>query len=126
MRLASRADQQWLPMPCMSSPATATDSAKPKPARYKTTNWRQYNAALKHRGSLLVWIDPNTQWYANKPNGRPGRDQIFSDAAIQCCLSLRCLFGLGLRQTIGLVEGLVLAHRVGMLWHLRSQLFLTS
>jgi hypothetical protein len=87
--------------------STSSPSNKPEPARYKTTNWKQYNAALKRRGSLLVWIDPTTQWYANSPSGRAGRDRIFSDAAIQCCLTLKCLFQLPLRQTIGLVEGLL-------------------
>jgi hypothetical protein len=27
--------------------------AKPK---YRTTNWKEYNAALKARGSLLIWL----------------------------------------------------------------------
>ncbi|ANN29700.1 hypothetical protein BST55_23770 [Vibrio vulnificus] len=26
-------------------------------ARYKTTNWKQYNPALINRGSLTFWID---------------------------------------------------------------------
>ena len=31
---------------------------KPFPARYRTTNWADYNAALRKRGSLSVWFDP--------------------------------------------------------------------
>jgi uncharacterized DUF497 family protein len=27
------------------------------PAKYRTTNWPTYNAALKSRGSLMLWID---------------------------------------------------------------------
>ncbi|RAK12394.1 hypothetical protein ATI53_10421 [Salipiger aestuarii] len=27
---------------------------KPSPARYRTTNWPSYNAALRQRGSLLI------------------------------------------------------------------------
>jgi hypothetical protein len=27
--------------------------------RYRITNWKQYNAALKARGSLTVWLDKN-------------------------------------------------------------------
>lgn len=46
------------------------------------------------------------QWYA-QPSGKPGRVATFSDAAIQFCLSMKCLFGLALRQTIGLVESLI-------------------
>ncbi|MDP0926583.1 hypothetical protein Q0601_05345 [Paracoccus onubensis] len=28
--------------------------SKPEPARYRTTNWKFYNEALKRRGSLLI------------------------------------------------------------------------
>ena len=36
-----------------------------------------------------------------------GRCQKFSDAAIQFCLTIKCLFGQPLRQTLGLVESLL-------------------
>ncbi|NDV12982.1 IS5 family transposase [Crenobacter caeni] len=80
--------------------------SKPAPTRYKTTNWAKYDAALKARGSLLIWLDTKLQWQA-EPSGKPGRSATFSDAAIQFCLSIKCLFGLALRQTIGLVESLI-------------------
>lgn len=32
--------------------------------RYKTTNWAEYNAALKARGSLTIWLDRDMQRYA--------------------------------------------------------------
>ena len=75
---------------------------KPAPPSYRTTNWRAYNAALKQRGSLLIWFDPETEWLA-APSGRRGRPTTFSNAAIQACLMLKALFGLPLRQTTGLV-----------------------
>src|SRR6056297_221142 len=31
--------------------------SKPSPARYRTTNWSSYNAALRKRGSMLIWVD---------------------------------------------------------------------
>ena len=62
-------------------------SAKP---RYKTTNWAAYNAALKARGSLAIWLDKDMQWYA-PASGKRGRQHVFSDAAIQFCLSIKCL-----------------------------------
>ena len=31
---------------------------KPSPTRYRTTNWSDYNAALRKRGSLSVWFEP--------------------------------------------------------------------
>jgi hypothetical protein len=80
--------------------------SKPAPVRYCTTNWSSYNEALRRRGSLLVWLDREMEWLASR-RGRPGRPETFSDAAIQLCLSLKVLFGLGLRQTIGMVESLL-------------------
>ena len=80
--------------------------AKGVRGRYKTTNWAAYNAALKARGSLTIWLDKDMQWYA-PANGRRGRQRVFSDAAIQFCLSIKCLFGLALRQSLGLVESLL-------------------
>lgn len=80
--------------------------SKPEPLTYRTTNWSAYNAALKQRGSLLIWFDPGTNWLA-APRGRSGRPAKFSDAAIQTCLTLKALFGLALRQTTGLVASLL-------------------
>ena len=76
------------------------------PTRYRTTNWSDNNAALRRRGSLLVWLDRKMEWLAPK-RGRPGRPQTFSDAAVQFCLSIKILFGLALRQAIGMVESLL-------------------
>lgn len=45
-------------------------------------------------------------WFAGG-SGKRGRSPIYSDGAIQFCLSLKCLFGLPLRQSIGLVESLL-------------------
>lgn len=39
-----------------------SESRQPK-TRYKTTNWPQYNAALKARGALTIWLDKDMQWY---------------------------------------------------------------
>ncbi len=30
--------------------------------RDKTTNWAMYNATLKARGSLTIWLDKDTPW----------------------------------------------------------------
>ena len=46
------------------------------------------------------------QWYA-AATGKRGRRQVFSDAAIQFCLSIKSLFGLALRQSLGLVESVL-------------------
>ena len=79
---------------------------KPKPSLYRTTNWHDYSKALARRGSLAIWFDPETQWLA-APTGRRGRQPVFTDAAIQVCLTLKALFGLPLRQTTGMVVSLL-------------------
>ena len=48
------------------------------------------------------------------PTGRRGRQQTYSDAAIQTCLSMKVLFGMALRQTTGFVESLL--RLVGLDW----------
>jgi hypothetical protein len=62
---------------------------------------------------LTIWLDKDMQWYA-PPSGRRGRQHIFSDAAIQFCLSIKCLFGLALRPSLGWVESLL--RMVGLDW----------
>ena len=79
---------------------------RPCPPKYRTTNWPEYNAALKHRGSLDVWFDPEMQWLS-VPVGRPGRPMRFSGSAIELCLTLKVLFSLPLRQVTGLVASLL-------------------
>src|SRR5690554_1257832 len=79
---------------------------KPTPPRYRTTNWSAYNASLRKRGALSVWLDPDMVWHAEK-SGKRGRPETFSGAAIQTCLTLKVLFGLPLRQAAGLVESLI-------------------
>jgi len=46
------------------------------------------------------------QWEAI-PSGRRGRQQTYSDAAIQACLTLKALLGLPLRQATGFVASLL-------------------
>jgi hypothetical protein len=36
--------------------------SKPLPAKYCTTNWKSYNAELKRRGSLMIWLDKDLAW----------------------------------------------------------------
>lgn len=83
------------------------------PPTYRTKNWPAYNEALKRRGSLTIWFDPEMSW-DGAPTGRRGRQQTYSDAAIQTCLSMKVLFGMALRQTTGFVESLL--RLVGLDW----------
>ena len=80
-----------------------SQSRKP---RYRTTKWKQYNAALQSRSSLSIWLDKRMTWFV-AASGKRGRSPKFSDAAIQFCLTLKNLFGLALRQTTGLVQSVL-------------------
>ena len=43
--------------------------AKPK---YRTTDWKDCNTALKARGSLLIWLDKDMYWHGSA-SGKRGR-----------------------------------------------------
>ena len=79
---------------------------KPAPKIYRTTNWSSYNQALIKRGNISIWFDPKTQWYA-QPQGKHGRNQTYSDTAIQCCLMIKSLFRLSLRMVTGFAQSLI-------------------
>lgn len=52
-------------------------------------------------------------WEAT-PTGKRGRQPVYSDAAVQTCLTMKVLFGMALRQTTGFVESLL--RLVGLDW----------
>ena len=87
--------------------------SKPILPTYRTKNWPAYNKALKNRGSLTIWFNPEVTWHA-APTGKRGRQPHYSDAAIQACLTLKVLFGMPLRQATGFVESLL--KLVGLDW----------
>ena len=63
---------------------------------------RRYNQTLMARGALMIWLDRALQW-SGLANGKSGCTPLFSDAAIQFCLTIKSLFGLALRQAMGMV-----------------------
>jgi len=80
-------------------------------ARYKVRNWRQYEAGLRQRGSLTLWITEEAlaAWRA-APRTTPGGQAIYSDVAIETVLTLRTVRHLPLRQTEGLAASLAVRH----------------
>ena len=77
-------------------------------ARYKVTNWRDYEAGLRKRGSLTIWFSEEAvaAWQA-APRTTPGGQARYSDLAIETSLILRIVFHQPLRQTEGLVGSLL-------------------
>jgi hypothetical protein len=76
-------------------------------ARYRVTNWPEYDRALQRRGSLTVWVTPEalTAWHP-PGTGRRGRSRTSSDLAIETGHLLRLAFGRPWRQTEGLLRSL--------------------
>jgi hypothetical protein len=83
---------------------------------YRTRNWPQYNSSLAIRGSLTIWFDPRSRanWTNSNTTGRRGRPLVYADAAILCCLVVREVFHLPLRQTQGLVRSIIELLRINL------------
>lgn len=76
--------------------------------KFKVTNWREYEAGLRRRGSLTLWLTPEALscWQAPKRTTRGGQPR-YSDLAIETALTLGLVFGLRLRQTEGLLTSVL-------------------
>jgi len=76
--------------------------------RQKVTNWAEYDAGLRARGSLTVWFTAEAieGWRAEARTGRGGQPK-YSDLAIATALTLRVVFRLALRQTEGLIGSIL-------------------
>jgi hypothetical protein len=68
-------------------------------ACYRVRNWPAYEAGLKRRADLTLWIDEAALdgWLAPRRT-TPGGQAIYSDLAIEMVLILRMVFHLALRQ----------------------------
>src|SRR3954466_10602592 len=72
--------------------------------RRKVTNWPAYDASLRQRGSLTIWLTDEAigAWAAEARTTRGGQ-RGYSAPAILAALTLRAVFRLGLRQPEGLI-----------------------
>lgn len=76
-------------------------------AKYKVTNWPEYNNALRQRGDFTMYFAEETiAGWRPKRTGRRGRPQEYSDVAIEATLLIRQVFHLPLRQTEGCMTAL--------------------
>ena len=71
-------------------------------ARYRVTNWPAYEAGLRRRGDLALWLDEAALdgWVPPKRNTSGGQPR-HSELAIELVLTLRLVFHLALRQAEG-------------------------
>ena len=73
--------------------------------KFKIRNWASYEAGLRRRGSLTLWVTDEAiaKWQAS-PRLSPGGQAHYSDMAIETALMLRQTFHLPLRQTEGFMR----------------------
>jgi hypothetical protein len=76
--------------------------------QYRVTNWAEYDASLRQRGSLTVWFSEGAiaAWKAEPRTTRGGQPH-YSALAIRTALTLRAVFRLALRQTEGLIGSIL-------------------
>jgi len=72
---------------------------------FKVQNWPAYEAGLRRRGSLTLWIEDGAleHWQSFGQGGQAR----YTDAAIQTSLMVRTAFKLPLRQTEGLMASIL-------------------
>jgi transposase len=72
--------------------------------KFKVTNWAEYDAGLRRRGSLTLWVTDAAiaGWHA-APRLTAGGHACYSELAIETGLMLRLAFHLPLRLTEGLM-----------------------
>jgi hypothetical protein len=76
--------------------------------KHKVTNWREYDAGLRQRGSLTVWFtDEAVQAWRAEPRTTRGGPPWYSPLAILTALTLRAVFRLPFRQTEGLIGSVI-------------------
>jgi Transposase DDE domain len=82
-------------------------SKQTKKTVYRIRNWPEYNQALVRRGSLTVRVDQASlvAWGYQGPT-QWGGQYVYSDAAIQCLLTIRAVFHLPLRATQGMAQSI--------------------
>jgi hypothetical protein len=76
--------------------------------QHKVTNWPAYEAGLRQRGSLTVWLtDGAVAAWAAEPRTTRGGQPFYSPLAILTALTLRAVFRLAYRQAEGLIGSII-------------------
>jgi transposase len=75
--------------------------------KFRVKNWAEYDAGLRRRGSLTLWVTPEVLdgWQAARRT-TPGGQSSYSELAIETGMMLRMAFHLALRQTEGLMASI--------------------
>ena len=79
-----------------------------KKSTFRIRNWSEYNASLKQRGSLTIWVssDATANWTTDDLTGEPGASPTYTDLAIETMATVQAIFRLPGRQTQGFLQSL--------------------
>ncbi|MEM6614624.1 MAG: IS5 family transposase [Cyanobacteria bacterium P01_C01_bin.72] len=92
--------------------------------QYRIRNWSEYNAGLKHRGSITFWLSAERnvcsrafplgrsdairhrieEWLIVEKTGKRGASNTYNDIAIATMSTIKSIFSLAGRQAQGFVE----------------------
>ena len=80
--------------------------------KHKVRNWSEYNKGLEQRGNINIWIpsDLVETWqltYSEQSIRTKGGQEIYSDAAILFCLTVRYVYKLPYRNNRGFISSLI-------------------
>src|SRR5262245_58448858 len=77
-----------------------------KKPTYRIRNRSEYNASLKKRGSLTIWVSPEAtaNWTTDGLTGEPDASPTFTDLAIATMATVQAIYGLAGRQTQGSIQ----------------------
>jgi len=87
-------------------------SKSPYKDTYRVRNWKAYNKSLQKRGKISVWLSESllSTWRDLDVMKICVGEQIYPDAVIEFCLTVKYVYKLAFRQTTGFVEDILLCH----------------
>ena len=87
-----------------------------KKTAYRLRNWAEYNAALRQRGSLTIWVSPEAiaGWTTEEKTGARGASPTYTDLAIETMATVEALSSLAGRQTQGFLQSLLALMKLGL------------
>lgn len=76
--------------------------------QYRVRNWSEYNAGLKQRGSLTLWVSEEAirDWKEAESRKGRGSTRIYSDGAIATMATVKAVWRLAGRQAEGFMKSI--------------------
>src|SRR5262245_37426830 len=77
-----------------------------KKATYRIRNWSEYNASLKRRGRLTIWVSSQdvANWTTDELTGEPDASPTYTDLPIEAMATVQAIYGLPGQQAPGFLQ----------------------